>query len=507
MSEAEQVEICRLAFSSGVTKPLEWRRQQLKNFLKMMDENGPAFVQALTEDIRKPLQESLTLEVEYVRNIIRGTLNFFDDWTKDEYVEKNILTCLDETYIHNDPLGVVLIMGAWNYPVQLTLGVMPGAIAAGNCVILKPSELASSVSKLIAELLPKYLDPQCFRVIEGGISETTRLLECKLDHIFFTGSTKVGQIVREASNKHLTPVTLELGGKSPTYICESANMDLTARRVLWAKMINLGQTCVAPDYVLCTEPVQKIFIEKVLGLMKEWYGENPQQSADLCRIINRRNFDRLSAMLDKTRGKVYGGKTDPDDLYIEPTLVTGVDLKDSLMQEEIFGPILPIITVKDKEEAISLINSGEKPLTLYVFTTKKETSEAFKLGTSSGSAVINDAIVHLSVDTLPFGGVGQSGMGAYHGKYTFREFSHQKSILVRDFSAIGEYLGNTRYPPYSMAKVNRMNLLVKNRKVPGFVYRLPYFACFLLGAACGAVGYYIANNQEVVRKYLPEGLL
>lgn len=506
MNAAEEVDICRTAFNSGRTMPLEWRRQQLKNLLKMVDENVPAFVKALAEDIRKPEQEAITMEVEFVMNIIRGALNFFDDWTQDEYVEKNIITCIDETFIHHDPLGVVLIMGAWNYPIQLTLGVIPGAIAAGNCVIIKPSELSSSVSKLIAELIPKYLDPQCFRVFRGGIPETTELLKCKFDHIFFTGSSKVGQIVREASNKYLTPVTLELGGKSPTYICESANLELTVRRVIWAKCINLGQTCVAPDYILCTESVQKEFVVKAQSLIKEWYGENPQNSPDLGRIINRRNLDRLSALLDKTRGKVYGGKTDADDLYIEPTIVTGVDFKDSLMQEELFGPILPIVIVKDKDEAISLIKSGEKPLTIYVFTTKKETRDAFKINTSSGSAVINDAIVQLSVETLPFGGVGQSGLGAYHGKYTFQEFSHQKSVLVRDFSAVGEYLGKTRYPPYSMAKINRTNLLVKNRKVPGFIYKMPYFACFLLGAACGAFGYYISQNKEVVRQYLPEGL-
>eukprot|EP00088_Acartia_fossae_P015533 TRINITY_DN18525_c1_g1_i1.p1 TRINITY_DN18525_c1_g1~~TRINITY_DN18525_c1_g1_i1.p1 ORF type:complete len:507 (-),score=75.73 TRINITY_DN18525_c1_g1_i1:234-1754(-) len=505
--EAQEVEICRKAFNSGITRPLEWRRQQLDNLFRMMDENSATFVKALAEDLRKPEQEALCMEVDYVKNMIRGVTNHFDEWTKDEYVEKNFLTLLDETFIHHDPLGVVLIMGAWNYPVQLTFGPLPGAIAAGNCVIIKPSEISDAVSRAMAELVPKYLHPECFRVVEGGIPETTRLLQCKFDHIFYTGSTRVGQIVREASNKFLTPVTLELGGKSPTYICESADMDLTVKRLIWAKCINLGQTCVAPDYVLCSESVQKVLVPKALELIKEWYGENPQKSPDLCRIVNRRNFDRLSAMLDKTRGKVYGGATDPDDCYIQPTLVTGVDYKgDSLMQEEIFGPILPIITVKDKEEAIDLINSGEKPLTLYVFTKKKDVMDAFKLKTSSGSAVINDAIVHLSVETLPFGGVGQSGMGQYHGKYTFQEFSHQKSILVRDFSAFGEYLGSIRYPPYSMDKVKRTQFLIKNRKTPGFLSYIPHFAWFLVGIACGVGGYYLANNRELTRKYLGDYL-
>jgi len=494
--EAE-VEGCRRAFNQGKTKPLSWRKEQLNNLLRMMDEQADLFVSALDKDLRKPAQEAIITEVDYVRNDVRGVINHFDDWTQDNYVEKNILTLLDETLIHYEPLGVVLILGAWNYPLQLSLGPMAGAIAAGNCVIIKPSELSPATADVILELIPRYLDPECFKVVLGGVPETTELLKIKFDYIFYTGSGYVGKIVRDAANKHLTPCTLELGGKSPTYICPSADIDKTAKRLAWAKYLNLGQTCIAPDYILCHKDVQDKFVARVKELTKQWYGDNPQNSPDLCRIVNRRNFDRLKDILDNTKGTVDGGRCDADALFMEPTLVTNVDMSDSTMQTELFGPILPILTVNSKEEAIEMINTGDKPLALYVFTSNKAVSTDFKMNTSSGSMVVNDAIVHLSVDTLPFGGVGASGMGNYHGKYTFLTFSHHKSILVRDFSAFGEYLGVTRYPPYSMDKVKRMQLLVKNRKIPNWMRKLPYLATFIIGGASTLLVRYLARKYNM----------
>lgn len=492
--EAE-VEGCRRAFNLGKTKPLTWRKEQLKNMLKMMDEQSDLFVAALAKDLRKPEQEAIIFEVEYIKNDIRGCLNSFDEWTKDNYVEKNILTLLDETFIHYDPLGVVLILGAWNYPLQLSLGPMAGAITAGNCIVIKPSEHAPAMATVLEQLIPRYLDPDCFKVVAGGIPESTALLKIKFDYIFFTGSAAVGRLVREASNKYLTPCTLELGGKCPAYICPSADLEITAKRLVWAKCINLGQTCIAPDYILCHEQVQDKLVAKLREVMLDMYGSNPQESSSLCRIVNRRNWDRLKNILDNTKGTVIGGRSDADDLFIEPTVVTDVDMSDSTMQAELFGPIMPIVTVKNKEEAIQLINSRDKPLSLYVFSAKKDVSAAFKESTSSGSIVINDAIVQLSVDTLPFGGVGASGMGNYHGKNTFLTFSHQKSVLVRDFSALGEYLGERRYPPYSMDKVKRLQLLTKNRKIPGWLRLLPYLACFVVGGATSLLARFI------VRKY------
>ena len=292
----------------------------------------------------------------------------------------------------------------------------------------------------------------------------------------------MGRIVREAANNHLTPVTLELGGKSPVYIDSSADMEITARRLLWAKFINLGQTCIAPDYVLCSKEVEGELVESLRSLIGEWYGNDPQKSPNLCRIVNKRNWDGVYNFLKSSKGKVeIGGEADSDDLYIAPTILTEVAEEEPVMQEEIFGPVLPILNVNSVGEAIEFINKREKPLSLYVFSTNKKTQNAFKSQTSSGSMVVNDAVVHLSVETLPFGGVGASGMGAYHGKYTFTTFSHQKSVLVRDFSAIGEYLGETRYPPYQDWKIKRMGLLLKNRKIPECLSLIPYLACFLLG--------------------------
>jgi len=455
---------------------------QLYNLLKMLDENEGAICEALGKDLRKPKQECISLEIEYMRNDVRGCINNIESWIADYYVEKNIVTLLDTTLLHYDPLGVVLIMGAWNYPIQVTLGPLAGAISAGNCAIIKPSEVAPASSNIMATLIPQYLDTECFQVVEGGIAETTELLAERFDYIFFTGSGPVGKIIREASNKYLTPVTLELGGKSPVYIDDTADLEITVRRLLWAKCINLGQTCIAPDYVLCNKEMQLKLVERMKFQIEEWYGKDPQKSENLCRIINKRNWERINDLLSSTQGKIeVGGQTDRDDLYIAPTVITEVSEDEALMKEEIFGPLLPIVTVGNVEEALEFINKREKPLTLYVFSSNKATWNAFKTNTSSGSMVVNDAVVHLSVETLPFGGVGASGMGAYHGKYTFSTFSHQKSVLVRDFSALGEYLGETRYPPYQDWKIKRIGLLLKNRKIPKCLGLIPYLSCFFLG--------------------------
>lgn len=469
----------------------------MKNLLRMFDENTATFAAALAKDLRKPKQEAVALEVEGLKNDVRGCINNFEDWAKDHYVEKNTLTMMDDTLLHYDPLGVVLIMGAWNYPLLLSLAPLAGAIAAGNCVIIKPSELAPATAEAISDLIPKYLDPHCFKVVLGGIPETTKLLEQRFDYIFFTGSTTVGKIIREAANKHLTPVTLELGGKSPVYICDSADLDVTAKRLVWAKMINLGQTCIAPDYIICSKATEAKFIAKAKQILKDWYGQDSQKSPNLCRIVNKRNFERLADIIKNTKGTVIGGRMDINDLFIEPTLVTGVDGDDSTMQSELFGPILPFVNVTCVEEAVEFINARDKPLSLYVFTTKKNVSEMIKQRTSSGSMVINDAVIQLSVDTLPFGGVGSSGMGSYHGKYTFKTFSHEKAVLGRDFSRFGEFLGQSRYPPYSDKKIRQLELLTKARKIPDILGYVRYLSCMVAGGA-GVVMYkYLAARYNL----------
>ncbi len=482
----------RRTFESGRTLDIEWRRQQLKGMLKLFTENTDTWCRALKSDLGKPRQESMTMEVEYTANLVRGALNNLDDWVKDEYVEKTLLTLMDTTYIHRDPFGVTLVLGAWNYPVQLTLSPVIGALAAGNAVFIKPSELAPQTAAAIEELIPKYVDPELVHVVTGGVPETTELLKLHFDYIFFTGSPRVGKIIAAAASKNLTPCTLELGGKCPLYIDESVDMTVAVRRILWGKMSNMGQTCVAPDYVLCSPRVQASFIAKIKELYPIFYGEDSLKSADLGRIVNKQNFERISRLLAGTSGTIkFGGKSDAESRFMDLTVVTDIGESDLLMEEEIFGPILPIITVSSADDAINFINKLDKPLSLYIFSEKKSVHENFVHNTSSGSICCNDLIVQLSVESLPFGGVGKSGYGVYHGKYSYNTFSHTKSILVRDCGYIGEKVGMSRYPPYSEKKTKQLSTLIKTRNMPSFTW-VPYILC--IGAGVGlAMGFKVTT--------------
>ncbi|XP_049964641.1 aldehyde dehydrogenase, dimeric NADP-preferring-like isoform X2 [Schistocerca serialis cubense] len=481
MAYSNIVQRARDAFNSGQTKPAAFREKQLKQLYKMYEENEAAMIAALASDLRKCKQEALVTEVEFLKYDLTNTLMNLEEWMKPDKPAKGFVNLMDDVLIFKEPYGVVLIIGAWNYPLQLSLLPMAGAIAAGNCVVLKPSEVAVRSSELIAELLPKYLDQECYHVVQGGVPETTELLKERFDYIFYTGSTQVGKIVRAAANEHLTPTTLELGGKSPVYIDSTVNMDIAAKRILWGKCINAGQTCIAPDYVLCSKEVERNFIAKAKEILKEWYGDNPKDSPDLCRIISDRQFQRLHGYL--SNGSVaVGGETDASERFISPTILTDVKPTAPVMQEEVFGPILPIINVESAFDAIKFINSRWHPLTLYVFTTDKSIQKLFMDQTRSGSACINDTVMQFAVETLPFGGVGHSGMGAYHGVYTFNTFTHKKSCLVKDLSAIGEKLAAARYPPYSEKKISSLRFLLKKRKGISFKY-LPHVVMFVLGIA------------------------
>ncbi|GFY15181.1 aldehyde dehydrogenase family 3 member B1 [Trichonephila clavipes] len=434
------VNTARNAFNSEITKPLDFRVKQLKAFYQLLEDNSVELVEALGKDLRKPKTEALLAEVEVTKNQIKGVLYEIHKWVKPEQVETNIILILDKAYILPQPFGVVLIIGAWNYPFLLISAPLLGAIAAGNCVIIKPSEKAPETSKVLKKLIPQYLHKDCFHVVTGGIPETTALLKERFDYIFYTGSPAIGQRIREASNKYLTPVTLELGGKSPVYVDDEVNMELAVRRVVWGKMLNLGQTCVAPDYVLCSKKTEARFIEIAKKTLLEFFGDDPESSPDLARVVNDDHFQRIVKFL--SCGKIaVGGDYDAKERYIAPTILIDVKETDSVMQDEIFGPILPIITVNSPEEAIEFINKREKPLTLYLFSTNKRLLKLFEKSTSSGSLCVNDTMVHLSVDTLPFGGVGMSGMGKYQGKFSFDIFSHKRSVLVRSLNVFGEYLG------------------------------------------------------------------
>jgi len=479
------VEDVRSAFDTGRSKNIDWRIEQLKGIERMLVENEATFLAALKSDLNKPKQDAYMSEIDFLKNDVISTLRNIKDWTKDQICEKSPLTLLDTVFMHPEPFGTVLVIGAWNFPLHLTLAPVLPAIAAGNCVILKPSEISPATAKAMEELIPKYVDNKCIRVVCGGVPETTELLKEKFDYIFYTGSTMVGKIVGAAANKHLTPCTLELGGKSPAFIDDSGNLEYKVKRLCWGKFNNSGQICVAPDYVLCSKEVEKKMVPIMKKVLKEWYSENPEISKDYCRIVSNRHLDRLQGMLSKTNGDVVvGGRSIPEDKFMEPTVVTGVGMDDSTMQEEIFGPILPIINVESTEEAINIINARDKPLALYVFTDRENVQEMFKKQTSSGGLLFNDTIMHLSVEELPFGGVGASGMGAYHGKHGFDTFTHMKPVLKKDLGWLGEKMGEIRYPPYDDKMLNMIRTMTKNRALPDLGW-LKTGAVFALGAAVG----------------------
>lgn len=417
----------RRAFDSGITKNVQFRKSELRSLYLFLEENQSVIISALNEDLCKPEFETIVSEIDFVMNDIRSALHNIDDYVEEKPVGKSLVTLFDDSFIHNEPYGVVLVIGAWNYPIQVALSPLVGAIAAGNAAILKPSELAPATAKMLYELLPKYLNQDCYHVVLGDAEETSKLLQIKFDYIFFTGSLRIGKIIHQAAATNLTPATLELGGKSPLYIDDSVpNLEMAWRRVLWGKMINAGQTCVAPDYVLCTEKVEKFLVKYSIKILNEFYGSKPKSSKDFTRIINDRHFERLLKLLNSGKA-VVGGDYDKESRYIAPTILTGVSSDDKIMQEEIFGPILPIVNIKNVDEAIKFINARDKPLTLYIFSNERQTINRFLNETSSGSVCANDAVMHLTVDTLPFGGVGASGFGAYHGKYSFDTFSHPKA--------------------------------------------------------------------------------
>ncbi|XP_065369713.1 aldehyde dehydrogenase, dimeric NADP-preferring isoform X2 [Calliphora vicina] len=454
---------CRTAFASGKTRDVSFRKKQLENLLRMYEEHENDMINALDADLRRPKQESLVVETEFMKNDLKHILYNINDWVKPEYPEKPLVNLMDDVQIYNDPYGVVLVIGAWNYPLQLLLVPVASAIAAGNCVVIKPSEIAANCAKFVQETLPKYLDNECYPVVCGGPEETSELLKQRFDYIFYTGSTRVGQIIHAAANKYLTPCTLELGGKSPCYIDKSVELTTAVKRVLWGKLINCGQTCIAPDYVLCSKEIQEQFIKEAKVILKEWYGDNVKDSPDLSRIINKTNFERLVSLMK--HGKIaIGGNHNAAERFIEPTVIVDVKPEDPVMQSEIFGPILPIINVESAYEAIKFINSREKPLALYVLSDSQKTVELFRAQTSSGGFCSNETLNHFTVDVLPFGGVGSSGMGSYHGKYGFDTFTHKKSCLGKNLKPLGETLASGRYPPYSERKANILNFLLRKRR-------------------------------------------
>ncbi|XP_078080797.1 aldehyde dehydrogenase, dimeric NADP-preferring-like isoform X2 [Mustelus asterias] len=466
----------RAAYNLGKTRSLEFRIQQLKALERMITERKEEFSLALKKDLHKNSFSVEIYEMSGVLSEISLAINKLPKWTAPEHVSKNMMTLMDTVYIHREPLGVVLIIGAWNYPFALTVQPLVGAIAAGNAVVLKPSEVSWNTAQLLAELLPQYLDKDLYPVINGGPTVTTEVLKNPFDHILYTGSTNVGRIILEAAAKHLTPVTLELGGKSPCYVDTDCDLDVACRRIAWGRFTNCGQTCIAPDYILCDKSIQDAVVKKISATITEFYGADPQKSPDYGRIVNQRHFKRLMSLLEGA-SVVYGGQSDEENLYIAPTIVTDVDPGSKIMQEEIFGPLLPIVTVGSADEAISFINKRDKPLALYVFSHNNKLIKRMIAETSSGGVTANDCMIHYSVDTLPFGGVGKSGTGAYHGKFTFDTFSHRRACVLKSLGF--EKMNNVRYAPATDSK-QRCTLWLLKKSQGGGKMRLIVLA--LLGA-------------------------
>lgn len=416
-------------FNSNQTKNIDWRITQLKKLRAILKEHELLLYQAIYTDFQKSVFDTFTSELSILYTEIDETISNVKRWAKKEKVKTNFINFPAKSYIIPEPLGVTLVIGAWNYPFQLSLLPAIAALGAGNTVVLKPSEIASECSKVMAQIINNNFPAAYFKVIEGGIAETTALLEQRFDKIFFTGSTAVGKIVYQAAAKNLTPVTLELGGKSPAIILDDCNLKITVKRLVWAKFLNAGQTCIAPDYVLVPKKLEQQF----LVLLKAEI-ESQQfsiQNENYVQIINPKNLNRLAGLLDKDK-IYYGGNYNEQTRVFEPTIMHQVNFEDKVMQEEIFGPILPVISYTELDDVVTKIKAGEKPLSCYIFTSNNETINKLLHEISFGSGAINEAIMQIANSNLPFGGVGYSGMGAYHGKHGFQCFSHYKSILEKN---------------------------------------------------------------------------
>jgi aldehyde dehydrogenase (NAD+) len=450
----ERVAKARASFRDGRTRDVSWRRAQLEALKRLLKEEESAIFEALWADLRKPRLEGYLTEVGFVIAEIDDALQHLDRWMKPERTHTSLLAQPGKSWTTHDPLGVVLVIGTWNYPVQLLLAPLVGALAGGNAAVLKPSEIAAHTSALMADLLPRHLDPEAVAVIQGGADETQALLDERFDLIFFTGGSRVGQIVLEKAARHLTPVVLELGGKSPCLVDRDASLEVAARRIAWGRFSNAGQTCVAPDYVLVHEAVELELLAHLRAAVTAFYGDDPRLSPDYCRIVNDRNFERLSKLLHDGE-VVCGGKADARERYVAPTILRGVSPESPVMQDEIFGPILPVLTVPNMDAAIEFVTDRPKPLALYLFSNDEATQHKVVDRTSSGNACINDVLLHMVVPELPFGGVGESGMGRYHGRWSFETFTHRKGVLARSIHLDLP----VRYPPYADGHLALLRLI------------------------------------------------
>lgn len=434
-------------FQSQQTRDINFRISALKKLQDVMASNEELLFEAIEKDFGKSKFETYTTEISLIKNEINYFIKNIKKLSKPKRVSTNFANWPASSFIYYDSLGTILVIGAWNYPIQLSILPVVSALAAGNTCILKPSELALHTSNALAKIINSNFPKEYFHVIEGGIEETGELLKLNFDKIFFTGSPKVGKIVYEAAAKNLTPVTLELGGKSPVIVTSTANIKVAVKRIAWGKFINAGQTCVAPDYILVDEKIQLEFLDALKLQIKQFsYSKNAEHYT---RIINLKNFKRLTSLLSNSK-IYYGGEYDEENLYIQPTILYPVDWSEEIMQDEIFGPLLPVISFSTLEDAFAQVKNFEKPLSAYLFSTDKSEMDYFIENISFGGGCINDVVMHLSNHHLPFGGVGNAGIGNYHGDFGFKNFSHEKAILKKQ--TWGE--PNYKYPPYTEKNKN-----------------------------------------------------
>lgn len=433
----------RRVFATGRTKPLRWRLEQLAAIEAMCDEQESAIARALAQDLGRPPVEAWLADIASTKGEATYARRHLKKWVRRSRTPLPLAQLPGRGWVQYDPLGVVLVIGPWNYPFYLSIAPLVAAISAGNCAVLKPSELAPATSRLLTEVVPKYLDNEAIRVIEGDGGTTQNLIAQGFDHVLFTGGTEIGRKIMAAAAPTLTPVTLELGGKSPVLVTADADLDVAARRVAWVKLMNSGQTCIAPDYVLVDRTVADAFTDKVVASIAAF---RSQEGGSGQRIVNRRQFDRLTALIDATSGTIVaGGQGDSETLSIEPTVIRDPAPTDSVMADEIFGPVLPILSVESAQASVEFVNSRPKPLALYVFTGSQRVGRELIDQIPSGGAVINHIAMHCLVPQLPFGGVGASGMGQYHGRWGFEALSHRRAVLAK--SARPDL--KLTYPPYT----------------------------------------------------------
>ncbi|MFM7449665.1 MAG: aldehyde dehydrogenase [Leptolyngbyaceae cyanobacterium] len=443
----------RAFFNTGQTRALSFRLAQLQRLKQGIIQFQDEIVEAAKADLGRPAFEAY-FEIATLTEI-NLALKKLRSWVKPQPAPTSIDLFPAKAWTQPEPLGVVLIIGPWNYPFQLMISPLVGAIAAGNCAILKPSELAPHTSSIVTRLIETVFEPDHVAVVEGDATVSQALLAEQFDHIFFTGGTAIGRVVMAAAAKHLTPVTLELGGKSPCIVEADIQVEVAAKRIAWGKFINAGQTCIAPDYLLVNRRIKPALLEAIQQAIREFYGEDPASSPDYARLINQRHFNRVAALLE-TGDRVIGGQIDPETRYIAPTVLDNIGWDAPIMQEEIFGPILPVLEYDTLEQAIAWVNARPKPLALYFFSRDQHKKQLVLQHTSSGGVCFNDVVMQVAVVGLPFGGVGQSGMGRYHGKASFDTFSHFKSVLQRSFWID---LG-WRYAPYTIGRLNQIKRIV-----------------------------------------------